>query len=152
MATVVVASSVFSERYAEQVTIAAGTTNLSGATRFQFTQPAGFGDALVLEALVRGYNLDSYPTATILGVQGLVHSQGANAVVDLLGVGQLFPTHAATNDFEVAASIDPDQPVIWKEGEILEFVIPDLEAAGQADLAVYVRCRRLRTPVESRRG
>lgn len=139
-----------SERWLDEVILRGNApVDVGGATLSEsFTLPANFGDAAILSILVAVSPIATVPvTATFpRGVRALVFSADASSIVDIVGVGALYATGGDGAAFTgVQGSIDPDAMTLWRQGELLNFAMPEMDAnaAPTADLIVLVKCTRV---------
>lgn len=149
MAQVENAITIRANRAADQAIYEQRTTDMDGDQNLILALPAGEPPCLVLEI-----QMDVLTFATMavtpyeFGAEGFIIDVAGNPV-DFLGVGKWYPiagTLAAES--RMALWLRPDQPALWRVGERLQLLHPELDtnAAPTLDREVYIRVRRLPAP------
>lgn len=129
------------DRYNYTILQDTASINIDGDQTWFQELPADFGDCLLLEVDVFIFGI-----ATILAswqtFGPIVYLDLPGLKVDPVGISP-WVAHLANG---VAAHVQPDTPVLWKQSEalIVRFEEIDTNAAPGADLEIYARVQRLR--------
>lgn len=143
--------SVINNRYGEQAFLQSGNDNITAGEDITsaVSLPAGFGDCLLLEAMLWYGFLSTRATSTNeFQIPGsvLYVVDASSALVDMVATGQFVTTgSAAADNGRGAVHYKPDQPVMWHEVERMFFELFDVVTAGTvSDIRFWFRVRRLR--------
>lgn len=135
-----------SERWLDEVLLAGSKLNVDGDQADTWIPPYGLGDLAIMEI---GIDINTLATSvadpTAIGVRiGVVDAAGSS-IVDIAGDAPF--RRMAANRLE--AYISPDPLVLVRQGEkiVIEFPEVDINATPTGDLAVYVKCVRVRPTV-----
>lgn len=146
MAQVDGAIEVRSMRAADQAIYRQRSTDIDGEQNLIVGLPSGEPACMILEVQIDINSLATMmPSVYEVGVAGYV-IEVAGLPVDLLGVTKwrvVSGTFAAGT--RITAHLKPDQPAIWKLGERVQFLHPEVDTNGAptADRETYIRVRRL---------
>lgn len=133
-----------SERWLDEIVMFGSIVNTAGTDiNEQFRAPAGLGDLAIMEAIATGLSLAT-PVAADTNPAAFVDilSSDAATVLDIVGVFRWFPV-ASTS---VSAYLSPDPLVLWREGELIRIVSPELDtnATPTGDMNLVVKAVRVR--------
>lgn len=143
-------ATIISDRAADQVILACTYLNIDGDQANTCALPAGFGDCLVLESMIDIGAIATLrtPNEQQAGARVMLLDPTATAAHDIIGALPFVQTAAD----RMTAMGGPDQLVLWRAGDLLSVLHPeiDLNVTPTADENVFVRVRRLRQtpPVE----
>lgn len=124
------------ERWSDIVTVQA--TSAAAAVESDvadnFALPAGFGDAALMEAILESFSIGTAIVDAVALARGwrLVVLSTSGQVVDIVGVERIF--RVSTTAF--AAYQSPDPLVLWRQNEVMQTQIPELDT-GAAGTGVY---------------
>lgn len=138
-----------SDRYSDEAFLAAGIDNLDNTdTELVISQIAGFGDCLILEAMVVQVAIATWivPVADRDWHTTMYVVDTNSVVIDFIGVGKLGSSQTTAAGGRLSGVVKPDQPVMWHQGEriFVEYPVTDSDATDVSDLRVWFRVKRLR--------
>lgn len=149
MTTSTSALSVVSDRWRDQAILKGTVANLDAVNLLRFTLPPGFGDCLLLEVLVQVEAIDVLftPLADMFSGPRVTLMNDAETVdLDFVGVAPWIRVDQSANAIAIAADVDPDEIVFWRESERLQVYCGeiDVDATPLGDFTVLIRVQRLR--------
>lgn len=142
-------ATVAGERYGDQVTLVASHGSVVGNGFDTVKLPALFGDCLLLELLIDWDTISAAGTASgggwPFGSAAYIVDQAATPVVrDMIGAAPIWQMDNGVGSLKATCNIDPDQPVMWRQGESVKFFQPAIDTADNFDVSVTIRVKRLR--------
>lgn len=144
------AATLAAERWLDEVILSAAVADVAGGNLDEsLSLPAGLGDVAILSVMVSITSIATVPvTATIpRGVSATITSADAASLVDVVGAAEWVATEGLAAAFTRArAFIDADALTLWRQGELLRLLGPEMDANASptGDFAVHVKCVRVR--------
>lgn len=139
------------ERWLDEVVLVASLpADTAGAPVNELVAlPAGIGDVAIMSVHLRARPVDVGPVAASTVPRGarvfVVSADGAN-LLDVVGTAEWLLCLDTANNLEYWCTIDPDALCLWRTGETLSVVSPELDsdATPTGDVFVIVKCARVR--------